>query len=50
MSNQIYEKTHPFAHSRNTNVNFNYVWDASSQYWVPEETSSINLNYVFYYF
>lgn len=46
MSNQIYDKTHPFAHSRNTNVNFNYVWDASSQYWVPEETSSINLNYV----
>ena len=36
MSNKIYPNTAPFAHERNTNVNFNYVWDSDVQNWTPE--------------
>lgn len=46
MANQIYSDTHPFAHERNTNVNFNYVWDESGSSWIPQSQSSINLNYI----
>jgi hypothetical protein len=35
MSNKIYPNTKPFAHERNTNVNFNYIWDASDENWIP---------------
>lgn len=46
MENPKYNNTEPFAHSRNTNVNFNYVWDQPTQHWIPEQTSTINLNYI----
>ena len=35
MSNQKYSNTNPFAHERNTNVNFNYVWDENDSNWIP---------------
>jgi len=35
MSNKIYPNTKPFAHERNTNVNFNYVWDQQTENWIP---------------
>lgn len=40
MSNKKYPNTKPFAHERNTNVNFNYVWDANNQEWLPMENES----------
>lgn len=46
MANQVYSDTHPFAHERNTNVNFNYVWDAPNNQWIPQQESSINLDYI----
>ena len=46
MENAKYNSTQPFANSRNTNVNFNYVWDAPTQYWVPEQASSLSLSYI----
>ena len=36
MSNKIYPNTAPFAHERNTNVNFNYVWDETTSHWIPQ--------------
>lgn len=46
MSNKIYPNTAPFAHERNTNVNFNYVWDNETSNWVPESQSSLTLDYI----
>lgn len=46
MSNKIYPNTTPFAHERNTNVNFNYVWDNETSNWVPQSQSSLSLDYV----
>lgn len=46
MSNKHYPNTAPFAHERNTNVNFNYVWDQSTEHWIPQTQSSINLDYI----
>lgn len=44
MSNNIYPNTEPFAHERNTNVNFNYIWDGSN--WVPQSTTKLSLDYI----
>ena len=46
MANQVYNNTHPFAHERNTNVNFNYVWDEPNAQWIPQQESSITLDYI----
>lgn len=46
MSNKHYPNTAPFAHERNTNVNFNYVWDQPTEHWIPQTQSSINLDYI----
>ena len=46
MSNKKYPNTAPFAHERNTNVNFNYVWDESQSNWIPQTQSSITLDYI----
>lgn len=46
MENPKYNNTEPFAHSRNTNVNFNYVWDRPSQHWIPEQISTISSEYI----
>jgi hypothetical protein len=46
MSNKIYPNTEPFSQERNTNVNFNYVWDENSGNWIPQVQSSITLDYV----
>ena len=45
MPNQIYPNTSPFALSRNTNVNFNYVWDSQASNWIPQQgISGANLS------
>lgn len=45
MTNQIYPNTSPFAHERNTNVNFNYVWDSQASNWIPQQgISGANLS------
>ena len=46
MSNKIYPNTAPFAHERNTNVNFNYVWDGATSHWIPQSQSTITLDYI----
>ena len=46
MSNQKYPNTNPFAHERNTNVNFNYVWDENDSNWIPQSESSITSSYI----
>lgn len=43
MSNKIYPNTAPFAHERNTNVNFNYVWDSANANWVPQSENNASL-------
>jgi len=43
MSNPIFPEAYPFAHTRNTNVNLNYIWDGSN--WIPQEgVSGANLS------
>ena len=46
MSNKLYPNTAPFAHERNTNVNFNYVWDKTTSHWIPQSQSTITLDYI----
>jgi len=46
MSNKIYPNTKPFAHERNTNVNFNYVWDKNDSNWIPQSESNITSSYI----
>lgn len=46
MSNKKYPNTRPFAHERNTNVNFNYVWDESDSNWIPQTQSSLTFDYI----
>ena len=46
MSNKIYPNTAPFAHERNTNVNFNYVWDETTSHWIPQVQSSLTSDYI----
>lgn len=46
MSNKKYPNTKPFAHERNTNVNFNYVWDQNDSNWIPQTESSLTLDYI----
>lgn len=46
MPNPKYNNTQPFAYDRNTNVNFNYVWDEPTQHWIPQQDSTLSLNYV----
>lgn len=42
MSNYKFPVTDPFSLSRNTNVNFNYVWDPSDKNWAPQNKSTSN--------
>ncbi len=46
MSNKIYPNTAPFAHERNTNVNFNYIWDEATSHWIPQSQSTLSLDYI----
>jgi len=44
MSNNVYPNTQPFAHERNVNVNFNYIWDGNN--WVPQGAVKLSLEYI----
>lgn len=46
MPNPIFSSLHPIPYERNSNVNFNYVWDSEASNWFPQQgISGANLSY-----